>query len=441
MFRHDVLLYAPTMDPRTAHALTRFGLGRNGAEPPPADPAAWLLDQLRQPDSLWPGPLPSATEGLTAIRWDRENKPPPAESRARPLYQAEGTAAMARAVATRTPFRERLVWFWSNHFTISLRRGVCAAVAGAFVQEAIRPFVTGRFEDMLLAVMRHPAMLLYLDNAMSIGPGSTAGRASQRGLNENLARECLELHTVTPASGYTQTDVTAFARILTGWSLDLKADPPGFRFRPGVHEPGEHAVLGRVFPAGEAGGVAALHFLARHPAAHRHLAAKLTRHFTSDEPPPAAIRRIEGILRDTGGDLGAAAAGLVGLNEAWTPRTKFRAPLDLVVAGFRALDVPPDPPPAFLPILGGLGQPLWTAPAPDGWPDTAPFWSGPEAMMRRIDWAFGFAQRIGGRDPMAIAESVLGTPHRQETADAMRRAGSRREALTLLLTSPEFQRR
>ena len=429
------------MEPRTAHALTRFGLGRNGAETPPADPASWLLAQLPQPDSPWPGTVPSSAEGLAAIQWDRDNKPMPADSRARPLYQAQGAAAVARAVATRTPFRERLVWFWSNHFTISLRRGICAAVAGAFVEEAIRPHITGRFEDMLFAVMRHPAMLLYLDNAMSVGPGSRGGQVSRRGLNENLARECLELHTVTPASGYTQADVTAFARVLTGWSVDLKADPPGFRFRPNVHEPGAHTVLGRVFPEGEEGGVEALRFLAHHPATHRHLAAKLTRHFTADEPPSAAVRRIEGILRDTGGDLGAAAAGLVGLREAWTPGTKFRTPLDLIVASFRALEVPPDPPPAFLPILGGLAQPLWTAPAPDGWPDTAAVWSGPEAMMRRIDWAFGFSQRIGARDPMAIAESVLGPLHRPDTATAMRRAGSRRDALTLLLTSPEFQRR
>jgi uncharacterized protein (DUF1800 family) len=427
------------MDLRTAHALVRFGMGPTGAEPPPANPSAWLLDQLRGPDTQ--AAAPSTIEGLTAHRADREEKPPPGASRARALYQAQGLAAMARAVTTQTPFRERLVWFWTNHFTISLRRGECTAIAAAFVEEAIRPHVTGRFQDMLLAVMRHPAMLLYLDNAGSVGPGSVGGLQSHRGLNENLARECMELHTVSPASGYTQEDVTAFARILTGWSVELKNDPLGYVFRPRIHEPGEQTLMGKTFPGGEDGGIEALRFLANHPATHRYLATKLVRHFVADTPPPAAVRRIEGILRDTSGDLGAASAGLVSLNEAWTPGTKIRAPIDLVVASFRTLQVPVDPSPPFLGILAGLGQPLWTAPAPNGWPDTASEWASPEAMMRRIDWAFAVSGRIGDRDPMALADASLGPLQRPATHEAMTRAGSRREAMTLLLTSPEFQRR
>ena len=433
------------MDLRTAHALVRFGMGLGGPEPPPADPSAWLLNQLRQPDwisgSTAPDQTSSSAEGLAALRADREDKRPPGRSRSRALYRTQGLAAVGRAVATRTPFRERLVWFWTNHFTISLRRGQCAALAGAFVQEAIRPHVTGRFQDMLLAVMRHPAMLLYLDNAGSVGPDSIGGQRWRRGLNENLARECMELHTVAPASGFSQADVAAFARILTGWSIELKNDPLGFVFRPRIHEPGEQTLMGRRFPEGETGGVEALRFLANHPTTHRSLATKLVCHFVADTPPPTAVRHIEGILRDTGGDLGAAATGLVGLNEAWTPGAKIRTPLDLVIAGFRALDVPPDPSPPFLGILAGLGQPLWTAPAPNGWSDVAADWSGPEAMMRRIDWAFGFSGRIGDRDPMTIAETCLGPLQRPATQHAMAHAGSRRDALTLLLTSPEFQRR
>jgi uncharacterized protein (DUF1800 family) len=361
--------------------------------------------------------------------------------RSRGLYRAQGLAAIARAVTTPAPFRERLVWFWTNHFTISLRHGGCAAVAGAFVQEAIRPHVTRRFQDMVLAVMRHPAMLIYLDNAQSVGPDSIAGMLSHRGLNENLARECMELHTVTPASGYTQADVTAFARILTGWSIELNNEPAGFMFRPRIHEPGEQTVMGRSFPEGEDGGIEALRFLANHPAAHRSIATKLVCHFVADTPPPDAVRHIEGILRDTGGDLGAASAGLVGLEDAWTPGTKIRTPLDLMVASFRALQVPVDPSPPFLAILAGLGQPLWSAPAPNGWPDVATDWVAPEAMMRRIDWAYAVSGRIGDRDPMLIADTSLGPLLRPETQMAMAHAGSRRDAMTLLLTSPEFQRR
>lgn len=418
--------------------MVRFGLG-GGAEPPPDDPRAWLLDQLRHPESGPPGP--DSAEGLAALTWDRENKPRPEDSRSRPIYQAEGLAAMAHAVATKTPFRERLVWFWTNHFTVSLRSGQCAPLLGAFVREAIRPHVTGRFQDMLMAVMRHPAMLLYLDNAQSVGPNSPGGQLTKRGLNENLARECLELHTVSPAAGYTQADVTSFARILTGWSIERTTQPLGFRYRPRIHEPGAHPLMGRAYPDGEAGGIAALTMLASHPATHRFLATKLVRHFVADTPPPAAVQKIEGILRESNGDLAAAAAGLVALPEAWIPGTKIRAPIDLVAASFRALRVTADAAPPFLGILAGLGQPLWTAPAPNGWPDTAADWVAPEAMMRRVDWAFGAAGRIGAHDPMAVADAALGPLLRPATLDAMRLASSRREAAALLLTSPEFQRR
>jgi uncharacterized protein (DUF1800 family) len=283
-------------------------------------------------------------------------------------------------------------------------------------------------------------MLMYLDNTGSFGPDSPLGQRTHRGLNENLARECMELHTVSPLAGYTQADVTSFAKILTGWSIDLKSDPPGFRYRPFAHEPGTQTVLGQQFPPDEQGGVAALAFLANHPATHRFLATKLVRHFVADDPPPDAVRRIEVVLRDTSGNLGAASAALVKLDAAWQPGAKLRTPMEYVIASVRALDVPPGDVP-MTGILAGLGQPLWTAPAPNGWPDRAVDWAAPEAMLRRIDWASGFAGRIGERDVLEVADTNIGPLLRPETGDAIRRAGSRREAMTLLLTSPEFQRR
>jgi uncharacterized protein (DUF1800 family) len=430
----------PGMDIRTAQAVVRFGLGRRGGEDLPADPASWLLDQLRQPDPTRLDDTPTTAKGLAALHEDRVTKPPPGESRSAALFKAQAAAQLANAVTTQAPFRERLVWFWTNHFTISRRQGQCAAVAAAFVEEAIRPHVTGRFGDMLLAVMRHPAMLLYLDNATSFGPDSLVGQRTHRGLNENLARECMELHTVSPAAGYTQADVTAFANILTGWSVDLQADPPGFRYRPFAHEPGAQTVLHRQFPPDEAGGIAALAFLANHPATHRFLATKLVRHFVADDPPQEAVRAIEAVLRDTQGDLGAAAGALVRVDVAWQPGTKLRTPMDYVIASVRALDLPPDQVP-MLGILGGLGQPFWAAPAPNGWPDRAADWAAPEAMLRRIDWASGFAGHIGDRDVVALADTAIGPLLRPETHEAIGRAGSRRDAMTLLLTSPEFQRR
>ncbi|HYZ24458.1 MAG TPA: DUF1800 family protein, partial [Rhodopila sp.] len=188
------------------------------------------------------------------------------------------------------------------------------------------------------------------------------------------------------------------------------------------------------------GGIAALRFLADHPATHRLLAMKLACHFITDTPPPDAVRAIEATLRDTRGDLGATSAALVHLDAAWTPGSKLRTPQDYVVAAIRALSLPPDAVPV-VPILAGLGQPIWTAPTPNGWPDRAADWAAPEAMLRRIDWANGFAARVGDRDVAETAASTLGPLLRPETLAVIRHAGSRHDAMTLLLTSPEFQRR
>ena len=421
-------------------AMIRFGLGRRPSEPLPTDPRGWLLGQLDGPDPL-AGAGPSTAAGLVALRADRRDKAPPGDSQSRTMFLDGAKVQLAAALTSATPFRERLVWFWCNHFTVSVRRATCAAVLPAFVSEAIRPHVTGRFADMLQPVMRHPAMLIYLDNTSSIGPGSPVGQQRHRGLNENLARECLELHTLSPAAGYTQADVTAFAAILTGWSVDLAADPPGFRFRPATHQPGPQTLLDRRFPEGEAGGLHALGFLATHPATYRFLATGLARHFVADEPQPADIARIEAVLAHTGGGLGAAAACVATLDAAWQPQNKLRTPRELMIAGLRALELLPDRAGNMLGGLAAMGQPLWCAPAPNGWPDRAADWIAPEAMLRRVDWAYGLAGRAGQVEPEALAGDVLGSLLQPATRQAIQRAGSRRDALTLLFTSPEFQRR
>jgi uncharacterized protein (DUF1800 family) len=448
------------MDTSFATAATRFGLGRFSGHDHGADPALWLSQQLAQPE---PGPAAGdVATALAALEQDRQMRrsggtpPDPkamdpkaidpkamdkADNRPRDIFRTDVGALLQHAVATRTPFHERLVWFWANHFTISTRRGEVAPMVGAYVRDAIRPHVAGRFADMLLAVMRHPAMLLYLDNAGSAGPRSAYGSRTGRGLNENLARECLELHTVSPAAGYTQTDVTEFARVLTGWSVERREPPLGFRFRPGIAEPGEKTVLGRRIPAGEEGGVQALRFLADHPATHRHLATKLVRHFVADAPPADAIRDIEGVLRDTGGNLGAASLALTRLPAAWQPLSKIRTPQDYVIAVMRAAELAPEQQPNLLQLIGGLGQPPFSAPFPIGWPDVAADWTGPEALLRRVDWAYGFAARPNLPEPVAFAEAALGPLLSDATAAEIRRAGSRRDAITLLLASPEFQRR
>ncbi len=437
------------MDTRAAHALIRFGFGRAGGQPLPADPVQWLGLQLAgqdlAPTALQPDPG-SAAAAITLFELDRTDPPPPGQPRrSGTLFRTETGALLQYALTTDAAFRERLVWFWANHFTISTRRGMVAPLAGSFVRDAIRPYVTGRFSSMVLAVMRHPAMLVYLDNAQSAGPNSQAGQRNRRGLNENLARECLELHTVTPAAGYTQTDVTEFARILTGWSIEVKEPPLGFKFRPFLAEPGEKRLLGRSFGEGQQGGVDALTFLGDHPMTHRALAVKLARHFITDQPPPEAVRAIEGALRDTRGNLASAYRAIIAQPAAWKPLQKLRSPFDLTLAAFRAgLPVSGIQAAAEGPLPGvmtALGQGLFNAVQPSGWPDVASEWIGPEAMMRRVDWAYGFANRPELPDPVQMADTALGPLLPDRTMADLRQAGSRREGMTLLLASPEFQRR
>jgi uncharacterized protein (DUF1800 family) len=430
------------MDLRPIHAMIRFGLGRLGGEPLPADPAAWLRGQLQGPDPALAEPISSTLAALEAHKLDREFRPMEGQPHRTDLvWKADAPIAMRTLAETATPFRERLVWFWANHFTVSLRRGEVRPLVLPYVQEAIRPHVTGRFADMLRAVMRHPAMLWYLDNHESMGPDSPAGLRNHRGLNENLARECLELHTVGAAAGYTQADVTAFAQVLTGWSVDMGATSPGFAFMPERHQPGEKTVMGQTFPEGQAGGEAALTWLGNHPATFHRLAERLVRHFCADQPAPADVKRINDVLRQSHGDLRAAALVLIDLPSAWQPLTKFRTPGDFVIASVRALDLPEPERPDMLGLMNHFGQPFLNAPLPNGWPDTAADWLDGEMLLRRADWAMGVAGKYQKIDPMILADGCLGVLLGARSRDAILHAASRREAVALALAAPEFQRR
>jgi uncharacterized protein (DUF1800 family) len=433
------------MDARTAHATIRFGLGRRAGEPVPSDPVAWLAKQLDGPDPVLASPAPSVLDGLELLRLDRRDTgmtgAPPIR-RVGAMFGAEMDAISNNLLNTAVPFRERLVWFWVNHFTVSLRfGGEIQATIPSYVREAIRPHVNGRFADMLAAVMHHPCMLMYLDNHVSVGPNSQIGKAQNRGLNENLARESLELHTATPAANYSQQDVIEYAKILTGWTFELPEHNRGFMFRPDGHEPGPKTVMGRGFPHGLAGGDAILAFLADHPMTHRNLATKLVRHFVADDPPAAAVQSIEAALRDTKGNLKAASLALIALPQAWQSLTKLRSSEDYVFAVLRALGMPSYPLSELNATLAALGEPLFGSPFPNGYPDTAAGWDSPEELMRRVDWVYRLAPQFDGTDPNALARDILGDLLSPETRDQVRQAGSRPDALTLLLTSPEFQRR
>ncbi len=365
--------------------------------------------------------------------------------RGRDLYMKEAAARTLAQVESTQPLHERLVAFWSNHFTVSIARPIVLGLAGAFEREAIRPHVTGRFGDLLLAAVRHPAMLLYLDNAGSVGPHSRLGRLRGRGLNENLARELLELHTLGVDGGYTQADVTQFAAILTGWSIagPRESTPGTFKFRPWLHEPGEKIFLAeRIGPAGEQEGLQALELLARHPSTARHIGRQFATHFIADEPSSEVIERFAKVFHDSDGNLAALAQAAIDAPEAWaTPLSKLKTPNELVVSTLRATGFGGDSK-RLLGALRGLGQLPFAAPSPAGWPDKAEDWMGPSAVLERADFAAAVAKRIAGQiSPSQLLEATIAPVGDANLSQALARAADVDDANALILASPQFQRR
>jgi uncharacterized protein (DUF1800 family) len=385
-------------------------------------------DPAKDPAMAAPKPAQQAEQGPTIERR---------------MFLREVRARLDAANIAEIGFAERLVWFWSNHFCVSAFK--VPNMAGGYEREAIRPHILGRFTDMLLAVEGHPAMLIYLDNAASIGPNSVAGINRTKGLNENLAREILELHTLGVESGYTQDDVTRFACVLTGWTIVSPNDNPEhgseFIFNPRLHEPGPQRVIDKTYAeTGVEQGRAVLGDLARHPAVAAHVARKLARHFVADAPPPQLVERLAKIFRDTDGDLKAMARGLITAEEAWAPeQTKLKRPYEWVVAMIRAAGARGDPA-RFLTGQARLGEPLWSPPSPKGFDDDEATWI--DGVGQRLDIADNFAQRVADRvDQHELIEAALGPLASKETRDAVARAESRQQALVLAFMSPEFQRR
>jgi uncharacterized protein (DUF1800 family) len=360
------------------------------------------------------------------------------------IYLEEAGIRMAAALGAEIGFNERLIWFWSNHFCISADK--IQSMSGAYEREAIRPHVHGQFGDLLLAVESHPAMLFYLDNAVSMGPNSIAGINRSRGLDENLARETLELHTLGVRSGYTQDDVIAFAKVLTGWTFVSPADNPEhggeFTFNPRLHEPGAQTIMGKVYEQEDVEqGRAVLRDLAAHPATATHVASKLARHFVADEPPPALVERMAKAFVDTNGNLREVARVMVLADESWTqPPAKLKSPCQWVVSMVRACGIAEINPERFTKGQALLGERLWRPPSPKGYPDDEASWI--DSMGRRLDLANAFAERVADKvDPESIIETVLGSLVSSELKQTVGRAESRQQALALLFMSVEFQRR
>jgi uncharacterized protein (DUF1800 family) len=327
-------------------------------------------------------------------------------------------------------------------------------VVGPFENEAIRPRVFGRFEDLLIASSAHPAMLSYLDQYQSIGPDSPAAQflakrqGRKSGLNENLAREILELHTVGVDSGYSQADVTEFARALTGWSIGGPREPAdrqgAFLFRANAHEPGTRTIMGRTYRQdGVDQAMAVMRDLAASPATARHVCGKIARHFVADDPPPALTQRLVDTWLGSGGDLSAVALALVTAQEAWDPAAaKFKSPYEFLISSWRAIGGQPTSIEYFAPLITSMGQKPFSAPSPKGWPDDDSAWAAPSGLIERADWATQMTSAAAGtRDINGLAADVLGPTAAPATLEAIARAESRPQALALLVTSSEFQTR
>jgi uncharacterized protein (DUF1800 family) len=488
-----------------AIAANRFGLGARPGEIARAggNPKAWLMDQLNGP-APQPAPLdgkPFANAGAlvaeeqaykldrfmhkggkdkAARKLARLDKKEQKASGAAPMadqamsgqdamddaspkepkqgggnirkqeYGEEMEARLALGFSTDRPFAERLARFWSNHFTVSAAHHKTLMFLGDYEREAIRPNINGSFEDMLFAVCMHPAMQVYLDNWRSIGPSSMAAKRSGKGLNENLGRELMELYTLGVDGGYTQADVIAMAKLLTGWSV-YEGHPNGFGYYDMRHEPGPITLRGKTYPAGWDGSVAAIKDLAHDPATARHISTKLAAHFIADAPPADSVARLEKTFKDTGGNLHALSETLVKDPNAWHPQPKkMRTPVEFLTASMRVVGWPllrDDERKVkqlrrSLAAVKLMGEVPFAAPSPKGWPDESYAWSGADGLMDRIEWAKDFGAALGpSANAAALAETGLGPLLRPETKSVMAKAGSPGEAVALLLVSPEFQRR
>lgn len=443
-------------------AANRFGFGPRPGELATiaADPARWALAQLDSRYAASPAfkglpPTPEVVQSaLGQLQQLRKMKDANAEEQRRMVrdlqknlrgdFIEEAAARTRAAIDSPAPFFERLAHFWGNHFTVSATKRQSLPLVAAFERDVVRPHIMGTFGSMLLASTRHPAMITYLDNARSIGPQSRAGRRQGKGLNENLAREVLELHSLGVNGGYTQDDVIALAKMLTGWTVDITGrSRDGFLFNAGAHEPGDKTLLGiRFAENGENEAQSALESLALHPSCAKFIAGKLARHFISDTPSAASVNTIAQSYLRSGGNLPDVYRTLLSLPEVWqAPLPKVKTPNDFIISLLRAADIDID----NMRLAGAfreLGQVPFSAPSPAGWSDMAQDWLGGEALLRRIDIAQGIANALHTRvSPANVLEHTIGPVASDTTRTAVRRAGSPAEALTLVFASPEFQRR
>jgi uncharacterized protein (DUF1800 family) len=450
----------------------RFGYGLSG-HLPAVRSVAEMLDGVTGPDVMvdqFPQPPFSyiQEQGVLRRRFSRFARENPnskegkeAQQKSRALFKKVREErggwfiqTQLRRAHTTTAFRERLIAFWADHFTTVGKGQMFQFGETLYRDAAVRPHVAGRFGDLLVSCVTHPMMLHYLDQDISSGPNSDFAkrRGKGRGLNENLAREVLELHTLGVDGPYDQRDVRGLALLFTGMSRgrDLR-----FMFRQGFVEPGAHRVLGKRY-GGKAGMTRiskVLQDLALHPATAAHIAHKLAVHFVADVPPPALVAKLATVYRETGGELMALYEALLNHPLAWdTPATNIRPPVEFVVAAMRALSVPPDRLQAltfaqvnrlFLAPVKVMGQYWQQAPGPDGWDEADAAWITPQGVAGRVEWAMRAPQDLVKTlpDPRDFVHDALGDFVPERVEFAAQAAETQAEAIGLVLLSPAFQRR
>lgn len=428
-------------------ASTRFGLGPQMGELAEieSDPKAWLRRQIER--AYIPPEIAAFTrnkegeQALKAFLEIRKKKEPQKKAGLKDLYVRQTAKRFDVQAKSDQPFIERLTMFWSNHFTVSIEKTRVVPVVNQFEGEAIRPHVNGTFADMLIAVTKHPAMLMYLDNAGSVGPNSPGGQRMEKGLNENLGREILELHTLGVDGGYAQEDVIALAKIITGWSISPETG--GFAFRERQHEPGPKNLLGKTYTeAGVKEGEQALRDLAAHPSTARHIATKLARHFVADDPPQEAITKLAKKYMETGGNLKALNLMLIDMKECWdNPLSKVKTSYEYVLSACRLTGINFEPI-GFVKNMASLDYQVFAAKSPAGYPDTAIANISPDGLVKRIEWAKIFCDRLPARwKPIDLAYEAFGPVLREETKFIINGAASGSDGFAFVLSSPEFQRR
>lgn len=370
--------------------------------------------------------------------------------RRRKVVQQAMQARLIRAIASRRQLQEVMVDFWFNHFNVFIGKGLTRLWVGTYEEQAIRPHVLGRFRDLLEATARHPAMLFYLDNWQNTAPDSRGARGRFKGLNENYARELMELHTLGVEGGYTQEDVVTLARILTGWGLDRRGnlgDGTGFYFAPNRHDWSDKVFLGTPIKGSGIPEVEqALDILASHPATARHISYKLAQYFVADEPPESLVNQLAKKFLATDGDIRAVLDTLFHSREFLDPKyygSKFKTPYEYIISLIRAIGAEHTNLRVIYGMLRQLGMPIYGCRTPNGYKNTQDAWLNPDAMMRRVSFATAIASgRLDKRQSVDRDQllNTLGNSFSQHTKKVIETNPPRLRA-ALILGSPEMMQR